>query len=279
MKKLVLLLLILPAISFAQIKSCCVKSATEKFTAMASTKEFASEHLAPLPFHFTPEVGSDITFDCADGVQGNAFEIKAAKPSENWLFIFHEWWGLNDYIKQEAEKWAKALPTVNVLAIDLYDGKVAETPESAQLMMEGLEDVRVRNIITGAINYTGKKASINTLGWCFGGGWALQAALMAGKKANSCVMYYGMPETDVKKLKKLNCEVLGIFATNDTHITPEVVAQFKKDMEKAGKKLTVQNYKADHAFANPSNPKYDKISADKANKVALNFLKTRVNSH
>jgi carboxymethylenebutenolidase len=276
MKKIVLLLLLLPAISFAQKMSCCVTSATEKFAQIASTEEFASIHLAPLPFNFVPEIGSSITFDCVDGVQGNGFEIKSSKPGNNWLFIFHEWWGLNDYIQQEAEKLAKELPGMNVLAIDLYDGKVADTPESAQLMMQAVEDVRARNIINGALSYAGKKASINTLGWCFGGGWSLQAALMAGKKANACVMYYGMPETDIKKLKKLNCEVLGIFAANDQHITKEIVEQFKKDMITADKKLTVKTYKADHAFANPSNPKYDKVAADNAHKLAVNFLKTRM---
>jgi len=276
MKKIILFLLLIPTISFAQTKSCCVSSSTEKFAELASTEEFASVHLAPLPFNFVAEIGAMITFECADGVQGNAFEIKASKPGNNWLFVFHEWWGLNDYIQQEAERLAKAMPNVNVLAIDLYDGKVEETPEAAQLTMQAVEDIRARNIISGAIAYAGKKAMISTIGWCFGGSWSLQASLMAGKKANACVMYYGMPETDVKKLKKLNCEVLGIFAANDTYITPEVVNTFKKDMMSAEKKLTVKTYKTDHAFANPSNPKYDKVAADNANKLALNFLKMRM---
>ncbi len=275
MKKFILFLILVPAISFAQKPSCCV-SPIEKFAQIASTEEFAGIHMAPLPFHFVSEIGSTITFDCEDGVQGNAFEIKASKPGNNWLFVFHEWWGLNDYIQQEAEKLAKAMPSVNVLAIDLFDGKVAETPEAAQLMVQAVEDIRARNIINGAITHAGKKAVISTIGWCYGGGWSLQASLMAGKKANACVMYYGMPETDVKKLKKLNCEVLGIFAANDDHITPDIVETFKKDMMTAGKKLTVKTYKADHAFANPSNPKYNKTEADKANKLALSFLKMRI---
>ena len=267
---------VLPAFTFAQQMSCCTNSTTEKFTQLASSEEFASNHLSPIPFNFVSENGEMITFECEDGVLGNAFEIKAAKPSTFWLFVFHEWWGLNDYIQQEAEKLSKELPNVNVIAIDLYDGKVAETPESAQETMKGIKDERARAIIEGAIKHAGKKAMIGTIGWCFGGGWSLQASLMAGKKSAACVMYYGMPEEDLKKLKKLNSNVLGIFASKDTYISPEIVSGFKKNMISAGKTLTVKSYNADHAFANPSNPKYDKVAADSAHKLALTFLKTRM---
>ena len=275
MKK-ILLLLLFPAFTNAQQMSCCTQSTTEQFNTLASTEVFAAAHAAPIPFHFVEEKGTMITYNCADGTEGNAFEVKAAKASNIWLFVFHEWWGLNDYIKREVEKLSDELPNVNIIAIDLYDGKVAETPEVAQETMQALKDERARAIINGAFKYAGKKAKIGTIGWCFGGGWSMQASLMAGKQAIACVMYYGMPEEDIKKLKKLNTDVLGIFASNDKWITPEVVATFKKNMLAADKKLTVKSYKMDHAFANPSNPNYDKVSADNAHKVALSFLKIRL---
>ena len=85
-------------------------------------------------------------------------------------------------------------------------------------------------------------------------------------------MYYGMPETDKTKLATIQCPVTGIFANKDKWITPAVVEQFKADMEAAGKKIYIYSYDADHAFANPSNPKYDKESADDAKKKAIAFL-------
>ena len=142
--------------------------------------------------------------------------------------------------------------------------------------MKGVSDERARTIIEGAIKHAGKKAMFGTIGWCYGGGWSLQASLMAGKKSAACVMYYGMPEEDLKKLKKLNSNVLGIFATKDTYITPEIVSAFKKNMISAGKTITIKSYNADHAFANPSNPKFDKVAADSAHKLALTFLKSRM---
>jgi carboxymethylenebutenolidase len=187
--------------------------------------------------------------------------------------MIHEWWGLNDYIKREVERLQKELGDVTVIALDLYDSKVATDPQTAGQYVSGLKETRARAIIQAAIEYVGKEAQVATLGWCFGGGWSMQTALMLGKQASGCVIYYGMPEKDVKKLKTLRCDVIGIFGTQDRNITPKVVEEFQKNMKTAKKKLTVYNYDAVHAFANPSNPKYDKEKADDAHVHVLAFLK------
>jgi carboxymethylenebutenolidase len=139
--------------------------------------------------------------------------------------------------------------------------------------MGEMNDSRTASIINGAISYAGNNAHIATIGWCVGGGWSLQTALMAGDKADACIMYYGMPETNQDKLKKLRAPVLGIFAKHDEWINEKVVETFKNDMKASGKKLTVLTYDADHAFANPSNPKYNSTAAADAHKEVLAFLK------
>ncbi|WP_262920584.1 dienelactone hydrolase family protein [Hymenobacter sp. 5516J-16] len=96
---------------------------------------------------------------------------------------------------------------------------------------------------------------------------------MAGPKAKGCVAYYGMPEKDVAKLKTLNTDVLFVFAKQDKWINQEVVSQFGKDMATAKKGLTVKAYDADHAFANPSNPKYNKGFAEDAHTASVTYLK------
>jgi carboxymethylenebutenolidase len=52
-----------------------------------------------------------------------AFCLKAKQPSDKWLLVYQEWWGLNDNIKQQAETFYNDLKDVNVLAVDMYDGK------------------------------------------------------------------------------------------------------------------------------------------------------------
>jgi carboxymethylenebutenolidase len=274
--KVFLGIILIPFLSFAQKKSCCMQSSTESFAQLSADENFASSHLAPKPFIFEASIGKMISINCATGPAANAFEVKSAKPSNKWIFVFHEWWGLNDYIKREAEKLSAEIPGVNILAIDLYDGIIATTPEEAQSTMGKMKDERSRMIINSSIKYVGNKATIATLGWCMGGGWSLQASLLAGNKAKACVMYYGMPETDPEKISKLSSDVLGIFALKDNWITPEVVDKFKLLMESKGKKIIVKNYEAVHAFANPSNPNYNEELAADAHRNAVEFLLERL---
>lgn len=255
-------------------KSCCAKpGSTESFAMLTKDQAFVTTHLEPEPFSLTNPIGKDISFSTGDGRQGFAYEIKSAQPSNNYIFVIHEWWGLNDYIKQESEKIYNTLGNVNVIALDLYDKKVASSRDSAAKYMQAVKTERAESIIKGALKYAGTNANIATIGWCFGGGWSMQAALLAGKQCKACVMYYGMPEENLEKIKTLNSPVLFVWPEQDKWINKEVVDKFKSNMNTDKKSLTVLNYNADHAFANPSNPKYSKEFADDAFTKAMNFIK------
>jgi carboxymethylenebutenolidase len=256
--------------------ACCNASATESFAQFASDKSFKMTHADPLPFHYSGQQGNDITFKATDGTDAHGWEIKAATKTNNYLFVIHEWWGLNDYIKKQSAQLWKDLGNINIIAIDLYDHKVATTADEAGQYMQAVKNERAEAIIKGAINYVGPNAKIYTIGWCFGGGWSLQASLLAGNQAAGCIMYYGMPEKDVNRLKNLHADVLGLFANKEQWITPAVVDEFAANMKKAGKKLTVYRYDAVHAFANPSNPNYDKAATADAYQHVMEFMKARL---
>lgn len=276
------LLFIVPFISSclsltAQPKmSCCAASATDAFSQLGSDKHFTMSHNNPLPFSYRSENGKEITYKASDGSDAYGWEIRSKNPSNNVLFVIHEWWGLNDYIKKESEQLWNDLGNVNVIAIDLYDKKIAANREDAAKYMQSASADRVQAIIKGALAYVGKNAKIFTIGWCFGGGWSLQASLLAGKQAAGCVMYYGMPEKETERLKELHADVLGIFGNKDQWINSKVVDEFAENMKKANKKLIVKRYEADHAFANPSNPSFDKEAKEDAYKNAISFLKERI---
>lgn len=280
MKKIILMAMLACGISFAFGQSrmaCCAKpSATEQFAMLASSKKFVMSHAVPKKFHFQSSIGKVITYKTADGKTASAWELKAKHITNNYLLVIHEYWGLNDYIRQQSEKLYNDLGDVNVIALDLYDGKVATTREDAGKYMQAVKDDRAKAIIEGALAYAGPRARIATIGWCFGGGWSLQTALMAGKQLVGCVMYYGMPEQDVSKLKMLNADVLGNFANKDQWITPAVVTKFEANMKAAGKRLYVHRFNADHAFANPSSPASNSQAAKDAYAYTLAFLKPRL---
>lgn len=276
MKKIIILSLTLVSsnLAFAQ-KSCCAKpESTEAFAMLTHDKKFVATHLDPTPFTLSNPIGQNITFKTHDGKEGYAYEIKATSPTNNYVFVIHEWWGLNDYIKQESEKLFSTLGNVNVIAIDLYDKKVAAVKDSASKYMQSVKSERAEAIIKGVLSHVGNKANIATIGWCFGGGWSMQATLLAGKQSKACVMYYGMPEEKIEKIKTLNAPILFVWPEQDQWINKEMVSKFETNMKTAKKSLEVKSYNADHAFANPSNPKYSKEFAEDAFKNTTQFIHT-----
>jgi carboxymethylenebutenolidase len=257
----------------------CHTASTEKFALFASNKSFNANHSMPRVYmHVTQADGKMITFKTAGGPDGNAYLLKAKKPTNNWIFVFQEWWGLNDNIKRQAEELYKDLGNVNVLALDMYDGKLATDKENAGKYMQDFKQERGDALVRGALAFVGKKAKIGTIGWCFGGGQSLLAALSAGKQATASVMYYGMPVENVDVLKKLNCDVLNIWPTQDQWINKDVMDKFDANMKAAGKNLTIKSYDANHAFANPSNlmGTYNEKAAADAYQNTLAFFKARL---
>jgi carboxymethylenebutenolidase len=247
----------------------------EGMAAFALDPEFQALHPAPLPLNYDGK-GERITFKTPDGVDAKGYLVKAKKKSKKWLFVYQEWWGLNDYIKRQSDIFYADLgDEVNVLALDMYDGQSATDPQAAGKLMQGVKEERLESIVKGGVLFAGKKAKIANVGWCFGGGWSLKSALLGGKQTVGSVMYYGMPIKDVEKLKMLNSDVLGLFAT-ETRISKEVIEEFAANMKKADKKLDYKIFNGVHGFANPSNPKYDETLAKEAYGMALGYLKKRL---
>jgi carboxymethylenebutenolidase len=163
---------------------------------------------------------------------------------------------------------------MNILAVDMYDGKVAATADSAAKIMRSVDMDRLANIIRGAITLAGDKASIYTVGWCFGGMWSLQTAILAGSQAKGTVMFYGRPESNLEKLKSIQCDVIGFFGNLDRSPAPAMVTEFENNMKAAGKNLVTHKYEAGHGFANPSNPSFNADAAADSYSKAIAFLKS-----
>ena len=262
-----------PTVQKADVIECLNMETQQAYQLEASTPAFASLHLSPIKVNPNDLMGSMISFDAADGEKANAYFIPAKKKSNKWLIVIQEWWGLNDNIKMEADQYFKDLGDMNVIAVDMYDGKVAATPDSAMKLMRGADMGRMNAIIQGAIKNAGADASIYSVGWCFGGMWSLQTAILAGPQAKGSVMYYGRPENNMEKLKSIQCDIIGFFGNQDRSPSPEVVKEFENNMKLAGKNLSVNRYEANHGFANPSNPSFNPTATADAYAKAIDFLK------
>lgn len=190
------------------------------------------------------------------------------------IVVIHEWWGLNGNI----EHWADRIAGTGwaALAIDLYGGKVATTPDEAMAAMKGVDQDKAKATISAAIDFVSKDPRIAAkkravIGWCFGGGWSLQTAL-AHPELDGVIMYYGQLETDPAKLGVIKGKLLGVFGNRDKGIPPAEVDKFEAALKQANVRSSIYRYDAEHAFANPSNPKYDEKSAGDAWGHVLAFL-------
>jgi carboxymethylenebutenolidase len=255
----------------------CKNSDKDTPTGMAmfvGDKEFQQIHETPTNVAID-STGEMVDFVLDDKTHSKAFFIKSSEANKT-LIVFHEWWGLNGHIKKTCQDLSKQLPKVNILALDLYDGKLATTPDEAGVLMKNVTEEHTISIIKGAINFFAKNQKIASLGWCFGGGWSLQTAILSGDAMKACVLYYGLPELEATKVNKIKSPVLGIFATNDAWITPDLVSQFDDVMKATNKDFKYYSFAAEHAFANPSGSRYNEKAAKEANKIVIDFLRQKL---
>jgi len=162
------------------------------------------------------------------------------------------------------------------LAVDLYNGKVAELPDSAGTYARSVKEEEALDNLTQAYQYLTNDqgaGKIGTIGWCFGGGWSLQTALAHPEKIDATVIYYGRLVTDATKLEKLQMPIIGFFGAEDNGIPPETVHEFESALNDAGVKNSIHIYDgAGHAFANPSGTRYVQEAAEDAWQKTVTFL-------
>jgi len=204
-------------------------------------------------FAATPK---DVTYKSGDETVRGIVYTPDGKGPFPALIVIHEWWGLNDWVKEQASKLADQ--GYVTLAVDLYRGKVAASPEEAHEIMRGVPEDRAKRDLTAAFDFLQsqsnvKKTKIGAIGWCMGGGYALDVALQEPTLAAD-VINYGHLATDPAALKNVNAPILGLFGGQDRGISPDDVHKFEQQMKSLGKKIDVTIYSdAGHAFENPNN--------------------------
>ena len=200
--------------------------------------------------------GKSVSYKSGDETVQGVLYTPAGKGPFPALIVVHEWWGLNDWVKEQASKLADQ--GYVSLAVDLYRGKVATTPDMAHEIMRGVPEDRAKRDLHAAFAFlvsqpNVKKDRIGSIGWCMGGGYSLDVALQEPTLA-ATVINYGHLATDTEALKKINAPILGLFGAQDHGITPDDVHKFEQSMKQLGKKIDIKIYDdAGHGFENPNN--------------------------
>jgi carboxymethylenebutenolidase len=192
------------------------------------------------------------------------------------IVMIHEWWGLNDNIRTMARRLAGE--GYAVLAVDLYGGKTAQTPQEAQTLMAAATRDPAANLanLRAAMAYLADHEhapKVGIIGWCFGGGWSLRGALNDPGRVDAAVVYYGQPVTDPEQLAHLDAPLLGLYGGQDQGIPVARVREMEQALKTLGKDVTFQIYPdAAHAFANPSGTSYRPEAAEDAWRRTTEFL-------
>lgn len=218
----------------------------------------------------------NVSYKSGDETVQGVLYTPAGKGPFPAIIVIHEWWGLNDWVKEQASKLADQ--GYEALAIDLYRGKVATTPDMAHEIMRGVPEDRAKRDLHAAFEYLAsqpnvKKDRIGAIGWCMGGGYSLDVALQEPTLAAD-VINYGHLATDKDALKKINAPILGSFGAQDQGIPSADVKKFGETLDQLGKKESIKIYDdAGHGFQNPNNkPGYREADTVDAWTRTVNFL-------
>lgn len=218
----------------------------------------------------------DITYKSGDETVKGILYTPAGKGPFPAIVVIHEWWGLNDWVKEQAAKLADQ--GYVALAIDLYRGKVADNPGTAHELMRGVPEDRALRDLHAAVVFLEsqpnvKKDRIASIGWCMGGGYSLDVALQEPTLA-ATVINYGHLATDPAAIAKIHAAILGNFGGKDQGIPPDGVRKFEAALKQAGKSADIKIYDdAGHAFENPNNKTgYRTEDAADAWQRTVNFL-------
>jgi carboxymethylenebutenolidase len=204
-----------------------------------------------------------------------AFPADMVEPLPG-LIVIHEWWGLNDNVRAMADRLAGE--GYIVLAVDLYGGQTAATPGEAQVLMRQVVEnsAPAQENIRRALEFlqsVGGAPKVGSLGWCFGGGWSLNAAMALPEELDAAVIYYGHVTDSEERLQAIQAPILGLFGAEDQGIPVDLVRRFEAALDTLGKDHEIHVYPgADHAFANPTGANYNRDAAEDAWQRSLDFL-------
>ncbi len=277
------LLAVLTAAALVALPAC-QRSGTGEMQLDSLAHEHAGDHgdstSAAVQTPRVPVTGAAVAY-------GNATGYLAAPTDTSGgplpgLILVHEWWGLNDQIRAMADRYAGE--GYRVLAVDLYGGKVATTPDSAMVLVQAMMQNRMATAANVRAAYQALARlgapNVGILGWCAGGGVAANMAMAMPLELDAAVVYYGdVGGITAAQMRPMQMPVLGFFGGQDSSIPLDTVRAFESRLNAAGKSVEVVVYPdAGHAFANPTGDNYQAAPAEDSWQKTTAFLARHLKS-
>ena len=196
--------------------------------------------------------GSMVSFP-SNGKQCDGYLSTPASGKGPGVVVIQEYWGLNDNIKQIADRLAGE--GYVAVAPDLFHGQVTAEPDQAMKLLMSMKMDEAARDMSGAYDYlkghaacTGKVGSV---GFCMGGRLSLYISTL--KPVDATVVYYGVMMGEEPDFSKLQGPVLGHYAANDAFVPVDAVKALEQKLKGLGKDVEFHIYpNMQHGFFNDS---------------------------
>jgi len=196
-------------------------------------------------------------------VEGGHHELRAlvATPAGSgpWpgVVMIHEVWGIDDVLRRQAERLARAGYVVVAPDLDTSRNRVVCIVSAIRAFQAGtgrpFADLdAARRYLAALPDCTGR---VGVIGFCLGGGFALACAT-TGDYAVAAANY-GRTPTDWQASVARSCPVVGSYPGRDRG-TAGVAARLERTLSAAGVDHDIEEYpKAGHSFLNdePNGPR------------------------
>jgi len=204
-------------------------------------------------------MGETVEF-ASNGNNASGYLVRPSSGSGPGVIVIQEWWGVDDSIKQTADRLASA--GFVALVPDLYHGEVAghdEMDKAAQLM-SSLPPDRAARDMSGAVDFLADHEAVTSkgigvIGFCMGGMLTWMLACNRPDRIKAGVAFYGYPQGDSEpEWSALDASFRGHMAENDDFFGPEGAAALESKLTGMGKDVSITVHAGTgHAFMGPHN--------------------------
>lgn len=196
----------------------------------------------------------------SNGHKASGYLAKPASGSGPGVLVIQEWWGLDDSLKEMADRLAAS--GFVALAPDLYHGQVAGHTEmdKAAKLMQALPPDRAGRDMSGAVDYLASHPAVSSkgigvVGFCMGGMLSFIIAANRPDKVKAVVPFYGFPQGPTEPdWSKMTAVISGHMAEHDDFFAPAAAHALEKKLRGMGKNVTLKVHPGTgHAFMGPHN--------------------------
>lgn len=199
-----------------------------------------------------------------DGIEVSGYLAEPAGTPTAGLVVIQEWWGLNDDIKNIADRYAAE--GFLAFAPDMYHGNLATEPDEARKYAMGLDRDLAAREIDAAIKWLKENKGVERVGctgFCMGGGLTLATAIRPGSNVDAVHVYYGGGMPDAETIARIKVPVMGSYGAEDQGIPVPQVETLRDTLVKAGVPTDVKIYDgAGHSFFNDGPAHHEPSAAD-----------------